>query len=481
MLAVLWNIFSFIVALGILVAVHEWGHFYVARRCGVKVLRFSIGFGKVLWRRTDKHGTEFAIAAIPLGGYVKMLDERVENVPSELQEQSFNRKSVKQRFAIVAAGPIVNFLFAIIVLAIMYMIGVTTVKPVIGEVVENSIAQRAGLSSGMQITHVGQRSVSDWEAVNLELVSAIGQAQVTLQVVDTGLQVAPTFSGSGSGSGSSSVVRFYDHATPELSATPKKITLVLNEWEFSPDTQSAMDSLGFATYRPQPTMDIAYVAPESAAFNAGLLKGDKILQIDGTLLPDWGQTVAYIKARPSEDIEITIGRDGQVQRLFATLGVQESDTGRMGVLGVSPAFEQWPTGLVYEQRHNPLSAVALGIDKTWRLMTLSVDMIGKLFTGDVSVKSLSGPVSIAQGAGMSASFGLVYFLSFLALISVNLGIINLFPLPMLDGGHLMYYLVEWVTGKPVSEEVQEIGFRIGAVILFSLMSIAIFNDIMRIT
>jgi regulator of sigma E protease len=475
MLAVLWNILSFIVALGILVAVHEWGHFYVARRCGVKVLRFSIGFGKVLWRRTDKHGTEFAIAAIPLGGYVKMLDERVEDVPSELQEQSFNRKSVKQRFAIVAAGPIVNFLFAIIVLAVMYMIGVTTVKPVVGDVVENSIAQRAGLTSGMQITHVGERSVSDWEAVNLELVSAIGQSQVTIQVVDTGLQTTPTFVGS------PSTPRFYDPATPELSPSPSEITLVLNEWEFAPDKQSAMDSLGFATFRPQPTMDIAYVSPESAASKAGLLKGDKILQIDGTLLPNWGQTVAYIKARPSEDIEMTIGRDGQIQRIFATLGVQETDSGRIGILGVSPVFEQWPSGLVFEQQHNLFSAVGLGIDKTWRLMTLSVDMIGKLFTGDVSVKSLSGPVSIAQGAGMSASFGLVYFLSFLALISVNLGIINLFPLPMLDGGHLMYYLIEWVTGKPVSEEVQEIGFRIGAVILFSLMSIAIFNDIMRIT
>lgn len=475
MLAVLWNILSFIVALGILVAVHEWGHFYVARRCGVKVLRFSIGFGKVLWRRTDKHGTEFAIAAIPLGGYVKMLDERVEDVPSELQEQSFNRKSVKQRFAIVAAGPIVNFLFAIIVLAVMYMIGVTTLKPVVGDVVENSIAQRAGLTYGMQITHVGGRSVSDWEAVNLELVSAIGQSQVTIQVVDTGLQTTPTFVGS------YSTPRFYDPATPELSPSPSKITLVLNDWEFAPDKQSAMDSLGFSTFRLQPTMDIAYVSPESAASKAGLLKGDKILQIDGTLLPNWGQTVAYIKARPSEDIELTIGRDGQIQRIFATLGVQETDTGRIGILGVSPVFEQWPSGLVFEQQHNLFSAVGLGIDKTWRLMTLSVDMIGKLFTGDVSVKSLSGPVSIAQGAGMSASFGLVYFLSFLALISVNLGIINLFPLPMLDGGHLMYYLIEWVTGKPVSEEVQEIGFRIGAVILFSLMSIAIFNDIMRIT
>lgn len=475
MLAVLWNILSFVVALGILVAVHEWGHFYVARRCGVKVLRFSIGFGKVLWRRTDKHGTEFAIAAIPLGGYVKMLDERVEDVPVELTEQSFNRKSVQQRFAIVAAGPIVNFLFAIVVLAVMYMIGVTTLKPVIGDVIDNSIAHRSGLTTGMQITHVGQRAVSDWESINLELVSAIGQSEVTLKVVDTGLQASPEFTNA------TLSTRYYDHAAPELSATPSNITLSLHDWTFSPDTQSAMDSLGFATYRPQPTMDISFVSPNSAAGNAGILAGDKILQIDGTLLPNWEQTVAYIKARPSEDITITIGRDGQTQQMFATLGVQETESGRVGVLGVSPVFQPWPTGMVYEQRHNLFSAVGLGIDKTWRLMTLSVDMIGKLFTGDVSVKSLSGPVSIAQGAGMSASYGLVYFLSFLALISVNLGIINLFPLPMLDGGHLMYYLVEWVTGKPVSEEVQEIGFRIGAVILFSLMSIAIFNDIMRIT
>ncbi|MEN8824156.1 MAG: RIP metalloprotease RseP, partial [Glaciecola sp.] len=214
---------------------------------------------------------------------------------------------------------------------------------------------------------------------------------------------------------------------------------------------------------------------------AGVLVGDKILQIDGTLLANWEQTVAYIKARPSQDIEMTIGREGKVERLYATLGAQQTENGRIGILGVSPTFKPWPEGMVYEQRFNILDAMFLGMDKTWRLMTLSVDMIGKLFTGDVSVKSLSGPVSIAQGAGASASYGLVYFLSFLALISVNLGIINLFPLPMLDGGHLMYYLVEMVTGKPVSDEVQEIGFRFGAVILFSLMSIAIYNDIMRIT
>ncbi len=470
MLVILWNILSFIVALGILVAVHEWGHFYVARKCGVKVLRFSIGFGKVIWRRHDRHGTEFAIAAIPLGGYVKMLDERVDDVPSELQQQSFNQKSVYQRFAIVAAGPIVNFIFAIFVLMLMYLVGVTNLQPVVGSVKTDTIADRAGLVSGMQITHIGERRVKDWEAINLELVSAIGDESVELRVVDTGLHNDNSVDG-----------RFYQHDDVGEYLPPRKLTLSLNDWQFAPDKQSAMDSLGFEPYRPKPTMDIGFVSADSPAARAGVQVGDKILQIDGTLLSNWEQTVAYIQARPSQDIEITIGRGGNIQRLFATLGAQSIENSTIGILGVSPTFNAWPDGMVYEQRFNIVDAILLGVDKTWRLMTLSVDMIGKLFTGDVSVKSLSGPVSIAQGAGTSASYGLVYFLSFLALISVNLGIINLFPLPMLDGGHLMYYLVEMVTGKPVSEEVQEIGFRFGAVILFSLMSIAIFNDIMRIT
>lgn len=470
MIAILWNILSFIIALGILVAVHEWGHFYIARKCGVKVLRFSIGFGKVIWRRHDRHGTEFAIAAIPLGGYVKMLDERVDQVPPELQQQSFNQKTVRQRFAIVAAGPIVNFIFAILVLTLMYLVGVTSLQPVVGSVSDGTIAERAGLETGMQITHVGDRSVKDWEAINLELVAAIGHESIDIRVVDTGLEQNDGVSG-----------RFYQHDDADNNLPPRTLTLFLNNWEFAPDKQSAMDSLGFEPYRPEPTMDIGFVSADSPAARAGVLVGDKILQIDGTLLANWEQTVAYIKARPSQDIEITIGREGKVERLYATLGAQQTENGRIGILGVSPTFKPWPEGMVYEQRFNILDAMFLGMDKTWRLMTLSVDMIGKLFTGDVSVKSLSGPVSIAQGAGASASYGLVYFLSFLALISVNLGIINLFPLPMLDGGHLMYYLVEMVTGKPVSDEVQEIGFRFGAVILFSLMSIAIYNDIMRIT
>ncbi len=485
MIDILWNVLSFVVALGILVAVHEWGHFYVARRCGVKVLRFSIGFGKVLWRRTDKHGTEFVIAAIPLGGYVKMLDDRAEQVPPVLLSASFNQKTVGQRFAIVAAGPMVNFIFAGLVLTLMYVIGVTALRPVVGDIQPDSIAQRAGLTKGMQIIKIGDRYVSDWEAVNLELVSYIGATNIPITVVNTGLSDSSTALNTAS-FGSSNTVRFYDHQANDMQMgsgifAQQTVTLETNTWVFAPDQQSAMDSLGFAVFRPEATMDVGFISPDGAAQRAGMQINDKILQIDGTLLTNWEQTVATIKQRPSEDIEITVGRNGDIIRLYATLDARDTQSGRIGVLGVSPKFTPWPDGMVYEQRHGLFGAMQLGATKTWRLMTLSIDMISKLFTGDVSVKSLNGPVSIAQGAGASASYGLVYFLSFLALISVNLGIINLFPLPMLDGGHLMYYLVEWVTGKPVSEEIQEVGFRIGAVILFSLMSIAIFNDIMRIT
>jgi regulator of sigma E protease len=449
MLGMLWNIAAFIVALGILVAVHEWGHFIVARWCKVKVERFSIGFGKVLYSRFDKHGTEFAVAAIPLGGYVKMLDSRVDDVPTEQRSCAFDHKPVAQRIAIVAAGPMVNFIFAALALMLMYMIGLTTVKPVIGEVVPNSIAATAGVPEQAYITNVAGRETVDWQAVNLELISHIGDPVIPLTV----------------------------------SAMGREQTFLLDTttWSFSPDTESAFDTLGIIPFRPQPTMTLGMIAPDSAAARANLQIGDKLQQIDGTLFTDWEQIVAYVQARPGQDIELRYERDGMLNSVYMTLGYRDTEQGRIGVMGVNPRFEAWPDGAVFTQAYNPFDALLIGIEKTWRLMTLSVEMLGKLIVGDVSVKTLSGPVAIAQGAGTSASYGVVYFLSFLALISVNLGIINLLPLPMLDGGHLMYFFVEAVRGKPVPEQIQEIGFRIGAVILFTLMAIAITNDIMRLS
>jgi regulator of sigma E protease len=450
MLSFLWTLGSFIVALGILVAVHEWGHFWVARRCGVKVQRFSIGFGKALWSRTDQQGTEYVIAAIPLGGYVKMLDERVEEVAEADLPFAFNRQPVLKKIAIIAAGPLVNFIFAVFALYLMFLIGVPTSKPMLGNITEDSIVSKAGISANSVITKVGERETLNWEEVNLELMSYIGQASipVTWKAADS-----------------------YRERTTVLDTS---------QWHFEPDTSSAISSLGFNMYRPEILPILGQVLENSAADLLGLRVGDKILRLDGTSMQNWVQIVGYVTQRPNQAISVDVERNGQEVNLTGTIGQRDVNGVQQGFMGFTPTLDKWPEGVLFTYQYGFIDSVGKALDKTWRLMTLSVEMLGKLISGDVSVKNLSGPIAIAQGAGMSASSGLVYFLSFLALISVNLGIINLLPLPVLDGGHLLYYFIELFSGRPVSESVQEIGFKIGGVILLLLMSIAIVNDITRL-
>ena len=450
MLAFLWSLGAFIIALGILVAVHEWGHFYVARKCGVQVERFSIGFGKPIWRKLSKSGTEYVIAMIPLGGYVRMLDGRIDDVPPHLADKAFNNKPVLQRMAVIAAGPGVNFIFAFFALWLMYLVGLQTVKPVVKSVEPDSIAAMAGMQNGDEIIKIGSRATPDWEAVNFELVSNIGDEKAQITVKNT-------------------------------AGVEKELTFTLTSWNFDPDSESPLSSLGLTPFRPDPTLEVGFVGEGSAAQQAGLKIGDTLIAMNGNKLSSWNGLVDVVVDSPGERVALEIERDGQTQILHATIARRDTPQGQSGYLGVSPTFEPWPEGYVFTHQYGIIEAIGRALDKTWRLMTLSVDMIGKLITGDVSVKNLNGPISIAQGAGTSAEYGLAYFLSFLALISVNLGIINLLPLPMLDGGHLMFFTVEWITGKPVPEAVQEWGYRIGGVLLFMIMGIAIFNDIARIT
>ncbi len=450
MLDILWSLGFFILAIGTLVAVHEWGHFYVARKCGVKVQRFSIGFGKALWRTHDKKGTEYVIAAIPLGGYVKMLDERAEQVNEADLPYAFNRQSVAKRMAIIAAGPAVNFIFAIFALAVMFMVGMTSVKPFIGDVTQGSIADAAGLQPGDQIVAVEGAKTPTWEAARLELTRHIGDASITLQVI------------------------------PEDHSRSVERTMDTTGWQFDPEKQSPFTTLGFAPYRPPVTGNIAQVAEDSPAQRAGIQPGDKIVGVDGTWQDDWGQIQGYLADRPGENVTLLLERGNQALSVDVQLdSVGEPDQQR-GFLGVVATQQPWPESMLLEQQYWPWEAVALGSAETWRFVRFTFSAIGKLFTGDISVKNLSGPVSIAQGAGVSADYGVAYFLRFLAIISVSLGIINLLPIPVLDGGHLMFYAFEWLTGKPVSERVQEIGYRIGAALLFVMMTVAIFNDFGRL-
>ncbi|AUV15843.1 regulator of sigma E protease [Aeromonas caviae] len=447
---VLWNIGAFIVALGLLVAVHEFGHFWVARRCGVKVERFSIGFGKAIWRRLGKDGTEYVLALIPLGGYVKMLDGRVDELKPGEEAQAFNHKSVWARMAIVAAGPMANFVFALFAFWLMFMIGVPSVKPVVGEVRPASIVAEAGILPGMEIVGVGGEETGDWESVTYALISHLGDDSVQLK-----LKAANT-----------------SYAVDK--------TLQLAGWKFDPDKESPIGSLGIVPLGGKVLPVVEAVVPSSASEKAGLQIGDRIKGVDGEAITEWTQFVERVQQSPAQPLQVTVERGGSEMTLTLTPDGKKVKGQLVGFVGLSPQLVPLPDEYRTLLQYGPLQALWHGVQKTWSLITLTFDMIGKLIGGIVSLDNLSGPISIAKGAGSSADYGLVYFLGFLALISVNLGIINLFPLPVLDGGHLVYFLIEAITGKPVSEKIQEVGFRIGAAILMLLMGIALFNDFARL-
>jgi len=446
-----WNLASFVVALGILVTVHEYGHFWVARKNKVKVIRFSIGFGPALWRKTDKLGTEFVIALIPLGGYVKMLDDRVDDVCQQDRNVTFNAKSVYQRIAIIAAGPMANFAFAIFAFYLMFLIGVPSLKPVIGNVELNSIASEANLPSNVEIVEVAGISTSNWQDVNLALVGKIGDDSIEIKTKSSDSQYIST------------------------------TILDTKIWPFSPESSSALTSLGIAPFLPKVHSEIVNVEKNSPADKAGLKVGDKLIAINDKKINDsWKLFSAEIKLFPNTEVTVTIERDGRVEQVKVTPKGIKRNNQLVGYLGLGPKFDPWPAGHQITLAYGPVDAIGQSINRTWNLVVLSFDMIGKLITGDLSVKNLSGPIAIAQGAGSSAGYGFVYFLGFLALISINLGIINLLPLPVLDGGHLLYYLIELVSGKPVPEKIQEVGFKFGALALLGLMSIALFNDFSRL-
>ena len=450
MLSILWNLAAFIVALGVLITVHEFGHFWVARRCGVRVERFSIGFGKALWRRTDKLGTEYVIALIPLGGYVKMLDERAEPVAPELRHYAFNNKTVGQRAAIIAAGPIANFLFAIFAYWLVFIIGVPGVRPVVGEITPNSIAAQAQIQPGTELKAVDGIETPDWDAVRLQLVAKIGDEHTTLSVAQFG------------------------------SNQRQDKTLDLRQWAFEPDKEDPVSSLGIRPRGPQIEPVLSEVQVNSAASKAGLQAGDRIVKVNGQPLTQWMTFVTLVRDNPDKPLALDIERQGSSLSLTLTPDSKQVNGKAEGFAGVVPKVIPLPDEYKTVRQYGPFSAILEASDKTWQLMKLTVSMLGKLITGDVKLNNLSGPISIAQGAGMSAEFGVIYYLMFLALISVNLGIINLFPLPVLDGGHLLFLAIEKLKGGPVSERVQDFSYRIGYILLVLLMGLALFNDFSRL-
>ena len=441
------NFASFVVALGILVFVHEFGHYWVARRNGVKVLRFAIGFGKPIYSWHGKSGTVYVIGIIPLGGYVRMLDGRVDNVSAQEKAFSFDQKNVRQRIAIVAAGPLANFIFAVFALFVMYLIGVPGIKAVVGEAEPNSIAYNAGLMPHDEIVQIGEKPVVDWESANYALLNSVGSNQLPLIVMRDGLKT--------------------------------EVELQTFDWQVKEG--DLLTGLGIKPFRPEPQLELAHVVPASPAEKGGLLVGDVMLAVDQQALESWQQATEIFADSADKRVAMLIRRGDESLTLFVTLENRPTPEGfSHGYLGVAPKFENWPKGYVFNHQYGIFPALQRALDKTWDLISLSFQMFGKLITGTIGLDNLSGPIAIAQGAGISAQSGLVYFISFLALISVNLGVVNLLPLPVLDGGHLMYFFIELIRGKPVSDRVQEIGFRIGAFALMMIMGIALMNDFGRL-
>ncbi|USD65913.1 sigma E protease regulator RseP [Vibrio sp. SCSIO 43136] len=452
MSGIIWNFASFVVALSVLVAVHEFGHFWVARRCGVKVHKFSIGFGRSIWNKIGKDGTEYSLSMIPLGGYVKMLDGRVDELAPGEESQAFNHKPLWQRSAIVAAGPMFNFIFAFFAYWAVFMIGVPAVKPVIGDVTPNSIVAEAGITPGMELKEVSGIKTADWDSVNMQLIAHIGDEEMTFKVVDA-----------------------------KETGVEQTFRLDISSWRFNPETESPMRTLGFTPYRPEVTTTLSHIGEGSAGERAGLMAGDRLQMLNGQLIDNWQQVVDEIQASAGESINVTVERAGVLVQLTLDPDSKTLADGKtIGFAGIAPEVSEWPQNYRFELQYGVFESVGKAIEKTGQIVSLTFTMIKKLVVGDVGIENLSGPISIAKGAGTTADYGLVYFLSFLALISVNLGIINLLPLPVLDGGHLLFFAIEGITRRPVPEAVQDIGYRIGGALIMAMMVVALFNDFTRL-
>jgi regulator of sigma E protease len=451
-MTILSYLLAFLVAIGVLVAVHEYGHFWMARRMGIRVLRFSIGFGRPLWIRRGADDTEYVVAAIPLGGYVKLLDEREGPVDAGRVAEAYNRKPVWARILVLLAGPLANFLFAVAAYWVLFVAGVPALKPVVGEVVADSVAARAGLRAGDEIVSVGPRDTPTREGAVLALLDELmnGHA-IELQLRDDA----------------------GDLRRAELDIDGERRALT--------EPGALLPGIGFDFWYPVVPARVGQVLPGSPAERAGLREGDEILAVGGEPVADFAALVTLVQPKPGARLDLTVARAGETLTVPVEVQAQREGERLIGRIGVQPA----PPAAVPEEmraleRYGPLGALVRATGKTWDMSALTVRMLWNVATGDVSVKNLSGPINIAEYAGFSARQGILAFLSFLAVVSVSLFVLNLLPIPILDGGQIVYQLAELAKGSPLSERAQAVGQQIGILLLLVLMSFAFYNDLSRL-
>lgn len=445
------SLLAFLIAIVVLVVFHELGHYWVARKCGVKVLRFSVGFGKVLYSKRFGDGeVEWVISAIPLGGYVKMLDEREGAVSEDELPRAFNRQAVIRRMAIVVAGPLANLLLAIALYWGLFIYGVPGMKPVLGEIEPFSPAAVAQLQSEQIIISVNGKETPSWQDVRwrlLDLVLQGGAAEIALRTAQGNV-----------------LIRALDLSS-------------LSPGDLDGDF---MQKLGLQPFQPPLRPVIGDLLDAGVAHQAGIQSGDNVLRVNGRQIARWEDFVEQVRSHPGLPLQLEVDRAGKLLLINVTPAIVYEGDKQIGKIGAGPQIDtQAFDALLTEVRYPPLAALTEALRKTWETSVVSLQMMGKMVMGQVSLKNLSGPITIADYAGQSAHIGLGAYLSFLALISISLGVLNLLPIPLLDGGHLLYYMVEMIKGSPVSDRVWEIGQNVGIALLVTLMALALYNDISR--
>ncbi|MCK4100934.1 RIP metalloprotease RseP [Acinetobacter radioresistens] len=448
----LFMIVAAILLLGPLIAIHEFGHYFVARKLGVKVQVYSIGFGPTLIKwKSKKSGIQYQLSALPFGGYVKMLDEREGNVAEEDLPQAFNRQSPWKRIAIVAAGPLINLVFAIVLFWILFLPSQEQLNTRVGKIFPGTPAAAVQMQTGDKITAIDGTPVSTWEKLNYAIVDRAGETGVIQVQVERQGQL-------------------------------QQFSLPIQNF-LKDQSKSPLETLGFIPYRPQIPAVVTKLSEDGAAIRQGIKEGDKIFAIDGVKMKDWFDVVEIVQASPEKLLKIDVLRNGEIRQLDVMPQGQRDNMGNViGMLGVqsTPGKVTIPDEYKQTIQYNPAQALMMAVDKTGQISGMILNSMAKMVRGLIGLDNLSGPITIAKVAGQSAEMGWQTFISFMALMSISLGILNLLPIPMLDGGHLVYYFIEAIRGKPVSEQIQIFGLKIGMVLLGSMMLLALFNDFMRL-